>query len=178
MKWPVFIMLLVATIASIILSSTLYTNYSLEYDLEAFEIGMEYINFLFPLIVTLPVGWLMYFERKNNFLIYTLSRVSKKKYLWLKWFTLAGSAGFSIFIIMFVGVLTALYLKPGITPELTFRDPLTGELTSAILSHHFLGDLFAHQPLVYGLLMSVWRGGLAVLVAIVAWFRNIKDYIS
>lgn len=172
-KLPVIIMLLVATTASMILSSTLYKNYSLEYDLEAWEVGMEYINFVFPLIATLPVGWLMYYERKDNFLIYTLPRVSKKKYLLSKWVVLAGSAGISMFIIMFAGVLTALYLKPEIIPQLTLVDPTTGELISQILSHHFLGELFADHPLVYGLLLSVWRGLLAALVATFAFVLSL-----
>lgn len=172
-KWPVLIVLFVATIASMILSSTLYKNYALEYDLEAWEVGMEYISFLFPLIVTVPIGWLMYYERKDNFIIYTLPRVSKKKYLLSKWIVLAGSAGTSMFIIMFAGVLTALYLKPEIVPELVFVDPITGELISQILSHHFMGELFVNHPLVYGLLLSVWRGLLAALVATFAFVLSL-----
>lgn len=172
-KWPVLIVLLVATVASMILSSTLYKSYALEYDLEAWEVGMEYINFLFPLIATLPVGWLMYYERKDNFLIYTLPRVSKKRYVLSKWIVLAGSAGVTMFIVMFAGVLTALYLKPEIIPELVLVDPITGELTSQILSHHFLGELFANHPLVYGLLLSIWRGLLAALVATFAFVLSL-----
>lgn len=164
-KWPVLIVLVVATAASMILSSTLYKNYALEYDLEAWEVGMEYINFLLPLIATLPVGWLMYYERKDNFLVYTLPRVSKKKYLMSKWIVLAGCAGVTMFIVMFAGVLTALYLKPEIVPVLSMVDPVTDELISYILTDHILGELFAYQPLLYGLLFSIWRGILGALIA-------------
>lgn len=172
-KWPVVIVLLVATAASMILSSTLYKSYALEYDLEAWEVGMEYINFLFPLIAALPVGWLMYYERKDNFLIYTLPRVSKRKYLLSKWIVLAGSAGVTMFIVMFAGVLTALYLKPEIVPVLDSVDPVTGELISRILSSHFLGELFAYHPVIYGLLLSVWRGLLAALIATFAFVLSL-----
>lgn len=172
-KWPVLIMLCIATAASMILSSTLYKNYALEYDLEAWEVGMEYINFIFPLIAALPVGWLMYYERKDNFLIYTLPRVSKKKYLLSKWIVLAGSAAVTMFIVMFAGVLTALYLKPEIVPVLTRMDPVTEELISSILTDHFLGELFAYQPVVYGLLLSVWRGVLAALIATFAFILSL-----
>lgn len=172
-KWPVLIMLFVSTLASVVLSSTLYKNYSLEYDLEAWEVGMEFIIFLFPLIATLPVGWLMYFERKDNFLIYTLPRVSKNRYILSKWIVLAGSTGVTMFIIMFAGVLTALYIKPEIIPELTFHDPITDELTSSILLNHFFGELFAHHPLVYGLLLSVWRGILAALISTFAFLLSL-----
>lgn len=172
-KWPVLIVLVIATAASMILSSTLYKNYALEYDLEAWEVGMEYIVFLFPLIAVLPVGWLMYYERKDNFLVYTLPRVSKKKYLFAKWIVLAGSAAVTMFIVMFAGVLTALYLKPAIVPVLSLVDPVTGELISQILAHHFLGELFADQPLMYGLLFSLWRGLLAVLIATLAFVLSL-----
>jgi|SRR5690625_2952606 len=172
-KWPVLIVLLVATAASMILSSTLYKGYSLEYDLEAWEVGMDYLNFLFPLIASLPVGWLMYYERKDNFIIYTLPRVSKRKYLLSKWIVLAGSAGVTMFIVMFVGVLTALYLKPEIIPDLSQVDPITGELISSILSDHFMGELFANHPVIYGLLISVWRGALAGIIATLAFVLSL-----
>ena len=173
LKWPVLIMLLIATATSMILSSTLYKGYSLEYDLEAWEVGMEYLNFLFPLIAALPVGWLMYYERKDNFLIYTLPRVSKRKYLLSKWIVLAGSAGVTMFIVMFMGVLTALYLKPKLVPDLTAIDPVTGEFISMILTEQFLGELFAYHPIVYGLLISVWRGALAAIIATLAFVLSL-----
>ena len=134
---------------------------------------MEYLNFLFPLIAALPVGWLMYYERKDNFLIYTLPRVSKRKYLLSKWIVLAGSAGLTMFIVMFVGVLTALYLKPEIIPDLTLVDPITGELISSILTNHFMGELFANHPVIYGLLISVWRGALAAIIATLAFVLSL-----
>lgn len=172
-KWPVLIVLFVATVASMILSSTIYKNHALEYDLQAWEVGMQFINFLFPLIAVLPAGWLMYYERKDNFLIYTLPRASKKKYLLAKWIVLSGSAGLTMFIIMFVGVLTALYLKPGIVPILTMQDPDTGELISTILMYHFLPELFANQPVIYGLLLSVWRGILAIIMVTMAFVLSL-----
>ncbi len=172
-RWPVLIMLMIATAASMILSSTIYQNYALEYDLEAWEVGMRFINFIFPLIAVLPVGWLMYYERKDNFLIYTLPRVSKNKYLLSKWIILVGSAAVTMFVVMFAGVLTALYLKPEIVPVLTLVDPATGELISRVLNHHFLGELFASHPLVYGFLLSVWRGFLAGLMATMAFVLSL-----
>lgn len=173
LKWPVLMMLVLATAASMILSSTLYKNYALEYDLEAWEVGVEFIVFIFPLIAVLPVGWLMYYERKDHFLVYTLPRVSKKKYLFAKWIVVAGSAAVTMFIVMFAGVLTALYLKPEIVPVLILVDPVTEELISQILAHHFLGELFAYQPLIYGLLFSVWRGLLAALIATFAFVLSL-----
>lgn len=173
LRWPVLIMLVLATAASMILSSTLYKNYALEYDLEAWEVGMEFIVFLFPLIAVLPVGWLMYYERKDHFLVYTLPRVSKKKYLLAKWIVVAGSAAVTMFIVMFAGVVTALYLKPEIVPVLTLVDPVTEELISSVLAHHFLGELFAYKPFVYGVLLSLWRGLLAALIATLAFVLSL-----
>lgn len=172
-KWPVLIMLGIATVASVILTCTLYENYALEYDLEAWEVGMEFLVFLFPLIAVLPVGWLMYYERKNHFLIYTLPRVSKRKYLFAKWLVLAGSAALTMFIVMFAGVLAALYLKPDIVPVLTMTDPVTEELISRVLTYEFLGELFAYHPVVYGLLLSLWRGLLAGLIATLAFILSL-----
>lgn len=172
-KWTVLIMLVVATAASMILSSTLYKNYALEYDLEAWQVGMEFIVFLFPLISVLPVGWVMYYERKNNFLMYTLPRVSKRKYLLAKWLVFSGSAAVTMFIMMFSGVLTALYLKPEIVPILAMIDPVTGEMISRVLTYEFLGELFAYHPIIYGLLLSLWRSFIAALIATLAYVLSL-----
>lgn len=172
-KWPVMGTLIVGTALSMILSSTLYKNYALEYDIEAWELGNEYITLIFPLLAVMPTGWLMYYERKNNFLVYTLPRTSKKKYLLSKWIMITGSAGISMFIIMFMGVLTALYLKPEIIPVLSWIDPSTGEPGSDVEFMYFMGRMLANDPLLYGFIFSVWRGILAGIMATMAFVLSL-----
>lgn len=153
LKLPVILTVVVLTVGAIILSCTLYENYSNIYtDLDAWEIGGEIINFLFPLFVVVPICWSMYYERKNNFLLYTMPRMSKAKYIKAKWAASAISAFTIIFIPYFLSAIFALYVKPPITPY-----------TDNMLNHVFL-DLYVGSPLLYALLLCLWKSIIGVLV--------------
>ncbi|KOR90171.1 hypothetical protein [Paenibacillus solani] len=165
LKWPVLISMIGLTLTVSVLTGTLYKGYSLEHDLEAWEIGIEIIVFLFPLVAVIPVCWLMYFERKDQFLMYTLPRVKKSRYLWSKWIVVASSSFLIMFIAMFIGVITALYFKPEITPVYGLVDTATGNTIPRLELQHFLGSLFVHHPLAYGMLLGLWQGLLSAIIA-------------
>ncbi len=156
-KFPVLGTIAILSIAACILSSTLYQNYTLYYDLEAWEIGTELIGFLFPLFVVVPICWNMYYERKNNFLLYTMPRVNKRKYLTAKWLTSVISAFFILFIPYFLSAIFALYVKSPINSN-TFADA-----SVTPFSHIFL-DIFTQTPLLYAFLLSCWKGFIGIFV--------------
>ncbi|MFJ7941965.1 hypothetical protein ACIQYG_26450 [Peribacillus sp. NPDC096622] len=165
LKLPILLTIIVGTLLSIILCNTIYKSYALEHQLEIWEVGFEIFNFIFPLLAVLPTCWLMYFERKNGFLKYILPRASKKQYLLSKWIVISGSAFLIMFIISFVGVVTALYGVQPIDVTYTWISPQTGEAAPRLLQTHFAGELFTESPLIYGLLLSVWKGFICVIVA-------------
>ena len=82
---PVLLTTVLLAIAMSVLSCTIYQNYVLHYDLEAWEVGTELFSLLYPLFVVVPLCWNLYYERKNNFLLYVMPRVKIKKYLTAKW---------------------------------------------------------------------------------------------
>ena len=85
---PVLLTTVLLAIAMSVLSCTIYQNYTLHYDLEAWEVGTELFSLLYPLFVVVPLCWNLYYERKNNFLLYVMPRVKIKKYLTAKWIAL------------------------------------------------------------------------------------------
>jgi ABC-type transport system involved in multi-copper enzyme maturation permease subunit len=139
-----------------VLSCTLYQNYSLDYNLEAWEIGTEMISFLFPLFVVVPICWLMYYERKNGFLLYTMHRVEKKKYITAKWITAAVCAFAILFVPYFLSALCVLYVKAPIVPMIRSADVTP-------FSHVYL-EIFTHSPLLYAFLLSLWKSVLGLVV--------------
>ena len=173
LRWPVLLTMTGLSITVSILTGTLYKSYALEHDLEAWEVGIAIIAFLSPLISVLPVGWLMYFERKDQFLMYTLPRVKKSRYLLSKWIVVAGSSFLIMFVAMFIGVITALYIKPDIVPVYSLVNTDTGEVIPRLESQHFLGSLFVHQPLTYGLLLSLWQGLLSAIIATLSFILSL-----
>ncbi|MDR0286488.1 MAG: hypothetical protein LBI03_02090 [Clostridiales bacterium] len=156
LKIPVILTVVLLSITAIVLTGTLYKSYSLDYDLEAWEIGREIIDFLFPLFVVVPICWLMYYERKNNFLLYTVPRVGKAKYLTAKWMAAAVSAFAIIFTPYFLSAVFALYVKPPIVPHIRLSDvsPFT----------HIYLDTFINAPLMYAFLLSLWKSVIGVMV--------------
>ena len=97
---PVLTAMLGTTVLTCALTCTLYQNYSIYFRLDTWEIGTEYLGLLFPLLVTVPVCWQLYYERRDRFIVYTLPRISKTGYLTAKWLACALSA----FLILFVQI--------------------------------------------------------------------------
>lgn len=156
-KFPVLGTITILSIAACVLSGTLYQNYALYYDLEAWEIGTELIGFLFPLFVVVPICWNMYYERKNNFLLYTMPRVSKRKYLTAKWLASAISAFSILFIPYVLSAVFALYVKPPIDSY-----ALAG-VSATPFTHIFL-DIFTQTPLLYAFLLACWKSFIGIFV--------------
>ncbi len=151
LKFPVTLAVALLSAAAIILSCTLYKGYNLFFNLDAWEVGVEILNFLFPLFVAIPICWNMYYERKNNFLLYTIPRVGQAKYLATKWIAAAISAFAIIFIPYCLSAVFALYVKPPITPWV-------GEF------QHIYVDAYVNTPILYALLLSLWKSVIGVLV--------------
>lgn len=150
---PVLVTLIGLTMLTCILSCTLYREYSVFFDIDAWEIGTEFLGLLFPLFVTIPVCWELYYERRNRFLVYTLPRVGKRAYLGAKWWACALSAFFILFIPFFFSALCALFL----TGPKDFMPVGEGY-------HHIFHTLYTQTPLLYAFLLSLWKGVIGVLV--------------
>ena len=117
---PVIFTTVILTAAMCVLSCTLYKNYTLQYDLEAWEVGTELFSLLYPLIAVVPLCWNLYYERKNNFLLYVLPRVPIKKYLTVKWCVYALGAFCLIAIPYMLSAVFAIYVK---APVVAFSNP-------------------------------------------------------
>ncbi len=149
---PVLITLEGLTILTCILSCTLYRDYTMFYDIDAWEIGTEYLGLLFPLFVTVPVCWELYYERRDHFLVYTLPRTNKWRYLGAKWCACALAAFAILFVPYFLSAVFALYVKA--PAEILSPDDYYG---------HVFNYLYTEMPLLYALLLSLWKAFLGVL---------------
>lgn len=135
------------------LSCTLFYNYGICAELDKWEIGYEFLGLLFPLFVSIPICWQLYYERRDRFLVYTLPRVPAKRYILAKYIACAICAFALIFIPMVTSALAALYLAPykELSPELK---PVWRHLWKA---------LYTSRPILYALLLSAWKGFLGVI---------------
>ena len=113
---PVLLTTVLLAIAMSVLSCTIYQNYTLHYDLEAWEVGTELFSLFYPLFVVVPLCWNLYYERKNNFLLYVMPRVKIKKYLTAKWIAYALGTLCIIVIPYILSAVFAIYVKPPVVP--------------------------------------------------------------
>lgn len=150
---PVLAALAALTAVTCVLCCTLFRDYTLCYVLDKWEIGTEFIGLLFPLFVTIPVCWQLYYERRDRFIVYTLPRVSKRRYLTAKWIACAIAAFALLFVPYALSGLSALYLAPYMELHPEWVTPY----------RHIFQMLYTQYPLVYMLLLSVWKGFLGVL---------------
>lgn len=141
----------ILTVLTCILTCTMYQEYSIYFKLDAWEIGTEYIGLFFPLFVTVPVCWELYYERRNRFLVYTLPRISKRAYLGAKWLACSISAFMILFIPYMASALCALYIN---SPDMN----ATPEYFT-----HIWYPLYTQLPLLYAFLLAFWKGLLGVL---------------
>lgn len=149
---PVITTTAILSVLTCILTCVLPRDYTVYFPIDAWEIGTAYLALLFPLFVTVPICWQLYYERRNRFLVYTLPRLSKQKYLFSKWITCALSGFCILFIPYVLSLLCSLYVA---APQ-NLLAPYEGY-------DHFLRTLYVSCPLAYGLLLSVWKALLGVL---------------
>lgn len=150
---PVLAAMAVLTVVTCVLCCTMFWDYVLYYVLDKWEIGTEFIDLLFPLFVTVPVCWQLYYERRDRFIVYTLPRVSRRRYLTAKWLACALSAFALLFVPHVLSGLSSLYLAPykELNPEWSLHYV------------HVFQTLYTEFPLVYMFLLSLWKGLLGVL---------------
>ena len=142
---PVLLTTVLLAIAMSVLSCTIYQNYVLHYDLEAWEVGTELFSLLYPLFVVVPLCWNLYYERKNNFLLYVMPRVKIKKYLTAKWIAYALGTLCIIVIPYILSAVFALYVKPPVVPFV--ENPFIGEGDSICeISHELVLDNWQSVP--------------------------------
>ena len=113
----------------------------------------KFYPLLFSLIVTVPVCWQLYYERRDRFLVYTLPRISKGKYLAAKWIACAVSAFALLFVPYVLSGLTALYLAPYAELHPEWVRPY----------FHIFLTWYTKYPLMYLFVLSLWKGLLGVL---------------
>lgn len=147
------VLLTAAALAGIMcmLTEKLYSSYTLHYDLEAWEVGTGGFSLFYPLFAVIPLCWNLYYERKNNFLLYIAPRVPVKKYLAAKWTAYALGAFCITAVPYLLAAVYALYIKAPVVP------PETNTFS------HVFQTTFAERPLLYAVILSCWRGGIGIL---------------
>lgn len=146
--------LIVFSIFFIIFSASLILiflhGYSYQYNIEVWSEAYTLILFLFPIFCTAPTTWLLYYEKKDHFMKYSVIRATPFKYLTSK-LLVHCIYGFMItFLMSMVGLLLSKYAIDRVSG---IPNPI----------HVFQLNYFLNHPLIYGLILSLWRSVLSIL---------------
>lgn len=152
-KYPYIVSLILGFLYAALTVIFSKSGYVYNYNIEIWEQSNGSFNLIFPLLATMPTCWLMYYERKNKFINYTITRVSKKKYILTKWLIASLGGAFLIFLISIFGLILSLY----------FVDYVETKSYDYALEN-FFGYYFVNNPFTYGFLLSLWRAFIAFLV--------------
>lgn len=157
-KYPYLISLFIGILYSCIIILPFTSGYSYNHNIEIWQQSGQVFDLIFPLVAVLPTCWIMYYERKNNFLAYTLTRVSKKKYILSKWLMTSIGGATIIFVVSFVGLIFCINFTNNLN--------LTGiQLQGYDKSlEEFYGYYLVNKPYLYGLALSIWRGIIGFIV--------------
>lgn len=125
--------------------------------LQPWSSGGELIDFFFPLLVAAPYCWQVFFESKGNYFQSIHTRINLKKYLVNKCIITALLSGLAIIVINIIGFSFALYLSKIATYSAE---------TDFFMNSNISGKLILESPLRYGIMLSLWRGFIAMLICI------------
>ena len=78
------------------------------YPIQPYIFGSEPVDLFFPLFVTIPFFWPIYFLRKDNFLEYVSMRIKLNKYLVFQAFASLALCFVMVLLVNFSGVLFSL----------------------------------------------------------------------
>lgn len=157
-KYPYLFSLFIGILYSCIIILPFIYGYSYNHNIQIWQESNQVFDLIFPIIAVLPICWLMYYERKDNFLAYTLTRVSKKKYILSKWLMTSIGCATIIFVVSFAGLIFCLRF----TRNIKFTGIELQGYDSSLKT--FCGYYLVNKPYLYGLVLSIWRGIIGFLI--------------
>lgn len=129
-------------------------NTAVTHNIEIWIDSCNILDFFFPLIVTLPFTWKLYFEKKDQFISYASLRVDKRKYIAYK--ILAGmiTVFVMVFVIYYVGLIIGIRaVKPGAIAQ------------EDILYRYIWGKEQAEEPFVFGFFWCLWKAFIGSVIS-------------
>ncbi|MGX4600029.1 hypothetical protein [Faecalimicrobium sp. JNUCC 81] len=162
---PVITTLIITTLLFLANVMRVSNEYYVQQSFEFWNVSIDYIAVIFPILVVCPTCWVMYYERKNNFLLYTVTRVSKKQYILSKWIVCVLSAFFIVFIPMFIGGLVSLLFLNNVHTPASY-EPL-------FHTNLFMEEFLINHTYLYVFIHCLWDGFLAMIIATMGFIFSI-----
>lgn len=155
-KWEILLAILVSAVCIIVLSTNEYEvakGTAISFPIELWIDGSNIVDFFFPLIVTLPFTWMLFYEKKDGFLDYAAMRMDRKTYIIRK--ILSGML--VVFIMTFV-----IYYSGLLISVITLRPEMVMDDSS--IYQYIGGTLQAEKPLLFGVAWCMWKSFVGTII--------------
>ena len=163
---PVLATLIITTLLFVAVVIKMGNEYYVQHSFEFWNVSIDYISIIFPILAVVPTCWIMYYERKNKFLLYTFPRVSKKDYILSKWIVCVISGFLIIFIPMFIGAVVAL-------TQLTDLVNTPAPYEPAFYTTLFMPEFLVNHTYLYVFAHCLWDGFIAMIIATMGFVFSI-----
>lgn len=144
----------VTLLAYVFISAWNLKQYIYDYQIQIWEKAGEFFDLTFPLIIMVLAGEMVYEEKKHNYIMYIGTRIRIRSYLKYKKIGTMLAAGYVVFGISFLSFVITQYLFP---------DAAGVTYNTRNFEHVWL-DFYLVAPVVYAVLLSIWRGVLAAVI--------------
>jgi len=134
---------------------TTNSNTLIRYPIEPYIFGSEPVDLFFPLLVTIPFTWPIYFLRKDNFLQYVSMRIEPKSYLRIQ---VLASLTLCFLMVLLVNIA-------GVVFSLNIAD-VVKNIRGPSLTDYILGDMQMANPLKFGILWSFYKACISMLICL------------
>lgn len=128
------------------------------YQISPYAYASDPIDFFFGLLVSIPFAFGLFYLKKDNFLNPVALRISPQKYIRVYVISTLSLCFCVVFFTNIAGVAFSILIA---SKELLGR-------TQNTLSGYILGDMQMHHPLAFGVLWSLQKAGIGVLICLFA----------
>lgn len=133
-------------------------DHVVELPIMAWVYSSDFFALVYPIFCSVPFCWIIYYEKKGGYFNYVHTRIDIEKYLRTHYLCGCLMVFICVFVISFFGAfISTCFVKP-IYPSLDWENDINEIL------RYFMGKMIINHPLLCGLLLSLWRGFIGILM--------------
>lgn len=138
----------------IVISAWNLKQYIYDYQIQIWEKAGEFFDLMFPLIIMVLVGAMVYEDKKDHYIMYIGNRIKISSYLRYKKIGNMLASAYAVFGISFLSFVITQYIFPD----------AAGVSYNTKNFEHVWQEFYIHAPVAYAILLSIWRAVLSAVI--------------
>lgn len=166
MKSEIIIVSIIYFLAMLISIYIVNSDSAIGYHIQPYIYGSERVDLFFPVVITFMIVNYFYHLNKEDIYTYIHTRISKRNYEFIVVLSALTLVMASVFIVNLLSVFFSIIIS-----DFSYSS------YSPQLSGYLLSDLQMHNPIIFGLIWSLYKGAIGCLIAllVIAIASNVKN---